>query len=278
MKRNKTTARAVMFAILVVYIVFLAFPLVWLVSTSFKPAVEIFTRQATIFPRRLTLENYRDALGEEQILRSVGNSFKVSTLSALATLGIAMPGAYVLARRQTSVNKLVAGWILTSQIFPTILIIVPLFLLLGRASLVNTHLGLIGVYVVWSLPFVLWMLQGYVRGVPVELEEAAAVDGANNLQIVSHIVAPLVLPGLVATGLYAFINAWNEFFFGLVLLKDPDLMTIQVHLARFRGIEGLARWGPLAAGSIIATIPSLIVFAFLQRGLVSGLLSGSVKQ
>ena len=192
-------------------------------------------------------------------------------------MAIATPAAYLLARRPSGINKAVLIWILITQTFPVILIIVPLFLILARLGLVNTHLGLMLVYVVWSLPFVLWMLQGYIAGIPVELEDAAAVDGAGQAQIIRYVLTPLIVPGLVATGLYAFINAWNEFFFALVLLKSPELMTIQVNLSRLKGIEGLARWGPLAAGSVLATIPTLILFAFLQRRLVSGLLTGGLK-
>jgi len=278
MTRTPPLARALMTIALWTFVFFLAFPLVWLVMTSFKPTAEIIQRGAQFWPETFTLDNYRVALFDERILQTAWNTFKVAVASSLLTLAIATPAAYVLARRPGGVNKPVVGWILISQTFPVILIIVPLFLILARLGLGNTHLGLVLVYTVWSLPFVLWMLRGYVRNVPVEIEHSAAIDGANHFQILTRILIPLILPGLIATGLYGFINAWNEFFFALVLVKSPDLVTIQVNLARFRGVEGLARWGPLAAGSVLATLPTLVLFSFLQRGLVSGLLSGGVKQ
>ena len=278
MNRRKPLPRLLMTIALYAFVVFLAFPFLWLIFTSFKPSSEIIMGGAALLPERATLENYRAAIFDERVLQTALNTLKVAVASALLTLAVATPAAYVLARRPGGLNRGVVGWILVSQTFPLILIIIPLFLILNRLGLTNTHLGLILVYMVWSLPFVLWMLRGYVQGIPIEIELAAAVDGANSLQILGRILVPLILPGLVATGLYAFINAWNEFFFALVLLKSPELQTIQVNLARFRGVEGLARWGPLAAGSVIATIPTLILFGFLQRGLVSGLLSGGVKQ
>jgi multiple sugar transport system permease protein len=278
MTRTHPLLRLAMTVALWSFVFFLAFPLVWLILTSFKPTAEIIRSGAQLWPETFTLENYRAALFQERVLQTAWNTFKIAVASSLLTLAIATPAAYVLARRPGGINKPVVGWILVSQTFPVILIIVPLFMILSRLGLGNTHAGLILVYTVWSLPFVLWMLRGYIRNVPVEIEHSAAIDGANHLQILTRILIPLILPGLVATGLYGFINAWNEFFFALVLVKSPDLQTIQVNLARFRGVEGLARWGPLAAGSVLATLPTLVLFAFLQRGLVSGLLSGGVKQ
>jgi multiple sugar transport system permease protein len=264
--------------LLLIFIVFLGFPVVWLSSTALKPANEIGLQNPALIPHQPTLDNFRVAVQEQGVMVSAANTLKVSLLSALITLLVALPTAYLLARHRSRMNQIVTLWILVSQTFPLILIIVPLFLILSWLGLVNTHAGLVLVYVVWSLPFVLWMLQGYVRGIPVQLEEAAAVDGASPLNILARIIMPLLLPGLVATGLYAFVNAWNEFFFALVMLKSPDLVTLQVNLARLRGIEGLARWGPLAAGSLIAIIPTLIVFAFMQGRLISGFLAGSVKE
>jgi multiple sugar transport system permease protein len=169
------------------------------------------------------------------------------------------------------------AWILLSQMFPLILIIIPLFLLLKDFKLTDTHAGLVLVYVVWSLPFILWMLQSYVRGIPRDLEEAAAVDGATRFQILRGIVAPLLLPGVIVTTLFAFITAWNEFFFALVLLQTPEKTTLPLKLAQFVGIEGIVRLGPLAAAALLATLPSLLLFVVIQRWLVRGLLSGAVK-
>jgi multiple sugar transport system permease protein len=131
--------------------------------------------------------------------------------------------------------------------------------------------------VVWGLPFTLFLLQSFIRAIPIELEEAAAVDGAGRLNIIRAVVLPLLAPGIVVVLLFAFIAAWNEFFFALVVLQTPDLTTIPVRLARFVGAEGVVRLGPLAAASLLATIPSLLVFTALQRRITSGLLAGGVK-
>lgn len=274
--RQRRLARGLMSVALWAYVAFLAFPCLWLLSTAFKPTGEIFTNRSPI-PLQPTIDNFAVAINDLQILPSAWNTFKVAALSGLIALAIAIPAAYALARRPTGLNRVAVVWILLSQTFPSILVIVPLFLVLARLGLVNTHAGLVAVYVVWSLPFVLWVLQGYVKGIPVELEQAAAVDGATQVQAIRHVLVPLLIPGLVATGLFAFINAWNELFFALVLLKSPELVTIQVNLSKLKGTEGLARWGPLAAGSVIATIPTLVLFGIMQRRLVSGLLSGGLK-
>ncbi|GLI02983.1 carbohydrate ABC transporter permease [Phytohabitans aurantiacus] len=276
MKASRT-ARAFQYVALLVYMVFLGFPLVWMLSTSFKPPREMVEIHPTLIPHNPTLDNYVEAFTEQELGRAALNSLQVSLASAVLTVLIALPAAYALARFKTKLGTAALGWVLLSQLFPFVLLVIPLFLILRQVDLVNTHAGLILVYVVWALPFALWMLQGFVRNIPRELEEAAAVDGATRLQVLRRVVAPLLAPGVVATSLFAFISAWNEFFFALVLLKSPDLATLPVTLARFVGVEGIARLGPLAAGSLMATIPSLIFFAFLQRRLTSGSLAGAVK-
>jgi len=272
-------AKTFQYAALIGYVVFLGFPLLWLLSMSLKGPRELVQLYPSFIPQDFTLENYRTALTEEdhQFLRSALNSFKIAVVTALLTTIIGLPAAYVLARRKGLITRIGLGWILLSQMFPLILIIIPLFLLLRDLKLTNTHVGLVLVYVVWALPFILWMLQSYVRGIPRDLEEAATVDGATRFQILIGIIAPLLLPGIVVTTLFAFITAWNEFFFALVILNSPDLTTLPLRLAQYVGIEGVVRFGPLAAAALLATLPSLLLFTIIQRWLTSGLLSGAVK-
>ncbi len=263
--------------LLLLYLLFLAFPLFWMFSISLKPISEIRSLVPTMFPKKIVFQHYINAFQEQQIFESVLNSTKVGLIAAVGVIVIAVPAAYALGRYRTKLNKGVIGWVLVSQLFPAILIIIPLFLILKSLGMIDSHLGLSLLYIVWTLPFVLMMLQGYVQGIPIELEEAAAVDGASRFQIIWRIVLPLLLPGISATALFAFISAWNEFFFALVLIKSPELLTLPVKLARFTGMEGVVRLGPLAAASFIATIPALILFGFLQKWLVSGLTKGAVK-
>jgi multiple sugar transport system permease protein len=205
------------------------------------------------------------------------NSTQVAVLTALITTLIGLPAAYVLARQKGLISKLGLGWILLSQMFPLILIVIPLFLLLRKLHLNDSHAGLVFVYVVWTLPFILWMLQSYVRGIPRDLEEAAMVDGASRFYVLRTVILPLLLPGIVVTALFAFISAWNELFFALVLLQTPSLTTLPLRLAQFVGIEGIVRLGPLAASALLATLPSLLLFTVIQRWLTRGLMSGAVK-
>jgi multiple sugar transport system permease protein len=272
-------ARTFQYLLLLGYVVFLGFPLLWMLSMSFKGPRELVQLYPSFVPEDFTFENYRIAVTENdhQLIRSGINSLKVAIVTALLTTMIGLPAAYVLARRKGVITRLGLGWILISQMFPLILIIIPLFLLLRDLKLTNSHVGLIVVYNVWALPFVLWMLFSYVRGIPPDLEEAATVDGATRRQILTGIIAPLLLPGIVVTTLFAFVTAWNEFFFALVILESPDLTTLPLRLAQYVGIEGVVRFGPLAAAALIATIPSLVLFMFIQRWLTRGLLSGAVK-
>jgi multiple sugar transport system permease protein len=275
--RRRHVTRGFQYGALVLYMLFLAFPLLWMLSISFKNGQELVQLHPSFIPRSLDFHNYRDALDQDGILRSAWNSTQVALATALLTTVIGLPAAYVLARRPGILSRVAAGWIGLSQIFPLILIIIPLFLWLKDLDLIDTHAGLVLVYVVWNLPFSLWMMQSYIRGIPRDLEDAASVDGAGRLAVILRVVAPLLMPGIIVTVLFSFIQAWNEFFFALVLLSDPGKQTLSVTLAHFVGIEGIPRLGPLAAASLLATIPPLVFFSVMQRWLTNGLLSGAVK-
>ncbi|MCL7377762.1 carbohydrate ABC transporter permease [Streptomyces sp. 35G-GA-8] len=273
----RAAGRTGQYVALLGFLVFLAFPLLWLLSTSFKSPQELGSINPTWLPVDPGLGNYRAAFEAQPLLRSALNSLLVAVSASVISVSIAVPAAYVMVRYRTRVSQAGTVWILVSQMFPFVLVIIPLFLVLKNLHLINSLGGLIIVYVVWNLPFSLWMLQGYVKSVPRSLEEAAAMDGAGRLRTLVSVVLPLLAPGLVATLMFSFVTAWNEFFFALVLLKSPENQTMSVILTHFIGAEGVADLGPLAAASVLATLPSLLFFALLQRRLVGGMLSGAVK-
>ncbi|WP_329161138.1 carbohydrate ABC transporter permease [Streptomyces anulatus] len=275
--RTGRPARAAQYLALLAYLVFLAFPFVWLISTAFKPARELGSLHPTWIPEQPTLDNFRQAFDEQPLLQAAANSLIAAVGAAVIAVVIATPIAYVMARHRGRLATAATGWVVVSQAFPFVLVIIPLFLVLKNLHMINTLWGLIMVYVVWSLPFALWMLAGYVRAVPAELEEAAAVDGAGRVRTLVSVVAPLLAPGIVATALFAFITAWNEFFFALVLLKTPEKQTLPVVLTHFLGAEGVADLGPLAAAAFLATLPSLVLFALIQRRITGGMTAGAVK-
>ncbi|MFE7130972.1 carbohydrate ABC transporter permease [Streptomyces sp. NPDC057638] len=259
------------------YLGFLVAPFLWLLSLAFKPAPELASLHPTWIPRDPTLGNFRQAFAEQPLLRAAGNSLLAAGVAALVAVVIATPMAWVMARRRSRLTRAATGWVLVSQAFPFVLVIIPLFLVLRNLRLVNTLTGLVLVYVVWALPFALWLLAQHVRAVPPELEEAAAVDGAGRLRTLVSVTAPLLAPGIAATALFAFVTAWNEFFFALVLLKTPEKQTLPVVLTHFIGAEGAADLGPLAAAALLATLPSLVLFALIQRRITSGVLAGAVR-
>ncbi len=276
-RRTRTFARPLQYLALLGYVVFLGFPLLFLLSTSLKTPRQLQSGDASFIPDSLTWSNFGNAITKANLVQAAGNSLYVAVLTTVIVTLLSLPAAYALARFKTKLRGLATGWILLSQVFPFILIVIPVFLVLKQIGLVNNPLGLVLVYTVWCMPFALWMLRGYVAAIPVELEEAGAIDGASKLRVLRSIVLPLLAPGLVATSLFTFISSWNEFFFALVLIQDPGLQTLPLTLARFVGAEGQVQLGQLAAASLLATVPSLVFFLFIQRRLTSGLMSGAVK-
>ncbi|WP_231979519.1 carbohydrate ABC transporter permease [Tessaracoccus coleopterorum] len=213
--------RTAQYVALLAYIVFLGFPLLWLISASFKSSAELNSLAISLIPRDFTWANYPLALERQGLVPSAVNSALVALGSTALVILIAMPAAYVLARLKGKVRTVGIGWILVSQVFPVILIILPLFLILRTLNLTDSLVGLTLVHTTYTLPFALWMMQGYVMGIPVDLEEAGSVDGAGRLQVLARIVFPLLVPGVVATAMFSFVSSWNEFFFALVLLQSP---------------------------------------------------------
>lgn len=277
MKTMSILSKTLIHGLILLYIIFLLFPLLWVVASSLKPTQEIYSGAPTILPQQITFDHYSSVINGQQIFRSMWNSVIVGTISTILVVLLAVPSAYAMVRYKSIVNNAILGWILVSQIFPVILVMIPLYVMLRYVGLTDSLTGLTLIYVVWSLPFVLWMMHGYVKSIPLELEEAAVIDGASRTQVIFTVLMPLLLPAIGASALFAFISAWNEFFFALVLMKSPTLATLQVELARYTGMEGQARTGPLAAASVIATIPSIVLFIFMRKWFTTGLVSGALK-
>ncbi|MEV7045898.1 carbohydrate ABC transporter permease [Amycolatopsis sp. NPDC051061] len=273
----RVLVRPAQYVALALYILFLGFPLLWLISASVKSSGELNSLTVSLLPSEWHWDNYTQALEKQGLVRSAANSLIVALASTALSVVIAVPASYVLARLKGKVRAAGVGWILVSQVFPVVLIILPLYLILRTLGLADNLAGLTLVHTTYMLPFALWMLQGYVAAIPVELEEAGAMDGASRLTVLRTIVFPLLAPGVVATAMFSFVSSWNEFFFALVLLQSPENYTLPITLNMFVGGEGKVALGPLAAGAVLAAIPSIVFFSILRRKLTSGLMAGAVK-
>lgn len=259
------------------FAVFLGGPFLWLLSTSLKSPIEIISNSGSVIPSTLYFENYAEALDKSGIVQAFTNSLLISIATTFATCVLSVVPAYLLARSKGLGTRLVSIWILLSQVFPLSLLVIPLFLIMQRLHLLNSYIGLILVYVVLNLPFCLWMIRGFIMGIPFELEEQASVDGASGWTLLWRIVWPLALPGVAVSALFTFISVWNEFFFALVMISDPTLATLPLKLAQFLGAEGQGRFGALAAATVLAIIPSIAVFIAIQKRFSDNVVAGAIK-
>jgi ABC-type glycerol-3-phosphate transport system permease component len=227
-------------------------------------------------PHAPTLDHYRTVLWASNIPRYFLNSVVISLGSTAIALVLAVFASYGFARFRFRGRRAAQAFVLVGQLLPTAAIVVPLFVILQTLGLVNTYLGLILVYTILTLPLAVWMLTSYFRAIPVELEEAAIMDGASRLAILFRITLPLSLPGVVAVVVYAFVTTWNEFIFALVFAQDASVKTLPIGIAEFMG-EFTTDWGAVMAASLIMTLPIVIAFLLLQRLFVGGLAAGAIK-
>ncbi len=252
------------------------FPFAWMALSSIKTLRELYTVPPSWIPAAPTLSNYVKVLFESNIPRYFLNSVVIAAGATLIALLFAIPAAYGFARFNFRGKRFWQASILAGQMLPTAAIIVPLFIVLRYFGLLNTYAGLILVYMILTLPLCVWMLIGYLRAIPVELEEAAIIDGASRLVVLRRIVLPLALPGIVAVMVYSFVTAWNEFIFALCFALDSRVKTLPIGLAEF-STEFNTDWGAVMAASMIMTLPIVLLFLVMQRVFVTGLMSGATK-
>jgi ABC-type glycerol-3-phosphate transport system permease component len=256
-------------------ILWLLLPFCWALVSSFAPERELF-ETARFFPSRLTLAHYRDLFTERSFWRPIENSLIVAAATSLYSVIAGAFCAYALTRMAFRGKWILLGLVLLVSMFPQIAIVSPLYLLLRALGLINTYPGLILPYLTFAMPLAVWLLVGYFQQLPWELEEAAEIDGAGRWRILREIVAPLAAPGLVTTAILTFIYCWNEFLFALSFTLGPEMHTVPVAIALFRG-QYQVPWGEVLAASVVATAPLALVVLVLQRRIVQGLTSGAVK-
>ena len=260
---------------LLVFVV-MAFPVYWMVSTAFKPGSDVLSYTPQWVPERPTLANFRDAIGRPHFWDNVKNSVIVVTAVVAISLVLAFLAALALAKFRFYGRRAFVVVIFAVQMVPLVALIIPLFIALSRVHQVDKLTGVIVTYVALVLPFCVWTLRGFIAGVPKELEEAAMVDGSTRLGAFVRIMLPLVAPGLVATSIFAFIQAWNEFIIAYVLLSSQENQTLTIWLANFTTSRG-TDWGSLMAGATLTAVPVVIFFVLVHRRIAFGLTAGAVK-
>jgi trehalose/maltose transport system permease protein len=268
--------RALFYLLVVAIIVFNLFPFVWALLSSFRPSSELFSTK--LLPTVLTLDHYAAVFKDARFVAALGNSVIVAGSTVVIALALGSLCAYALGRLPFRFKGAVLYLILTMTMFPTISVLSGLFVMLKTLDLFNSRQGLILTYLIFTMPFTIWVMTQYFRSLPRELEEAAYVDGASPLKVFWDILLPLTMPGLVSTGLLAFIQAWNEFLFALTFTVTDTMKTVPVVISQFSGSTSFEQpWGSIMAGSMVVTIPLVILVMIFQYRIVEGLTAGAVK-
>ena len=256
-------------------VVFALAPYVWMVLTSVKPSSAIATFPVQYLPAEPTLEHYRVLLARTSFLRNLLDSLVVAVGAVVLGLGVSVPAAYAFSRFRFAGRSGLLVFFLTINMVPVVMLIIPLFVLMRQLGLIDTFVGVVMGHATFAIPFSVWMMTSYFNALPAELDEAALVDGATRWQTIRHVVLPLAMPGIVTTGIYIFVNSWNEYLFAM-MLSGQSIKTVTVALQSFIG-EFTVQWGLLTAGGTLIAIPVTLLFLVIQRRLVGGLTAGAVK-
>lgn len=260
--------------IVLVLVVF--FPAYWIIATSLKTQTEIYASPATLFPQNPTLENYRFAIEEGGVLRFSLNSIFTAGCTMLLTVAVAVLASYPLTRLAFRGKKLFFGLLASTQVFPVVITIVPLYMMYRQAQLYNSYLSLILTYTATCVPVAIVLMMGYFRDIPTELEEAASIDGCGRLRTLWRIILPISRPGIVASGIYIFLTNWQEYLVAVSLISDRAKYTLTLGLTLFQTVHS-TNWGALMATAVILAVPAVILFLAIERQFIDGL-AGAVKE
>ncbi len=264
-------------AVLTLFVLISVYPVINVFSVSLRPGNRLRSTDLAIIPADWTLDSYQKLFTEQPFLQWLGNSLLVSLAVTVLGVGLAATGGYALSRYRFVGRKASMLAILTTQMFPATMLLLPLYVMIAYLHLVNTFLGLLIFYTATALPFCLWQMKGFYDTIPISLEEAARMDGCSRWQTFVRVSLPLAVPGLVITALFSFMTAWSEYIVAAQVLQERDMFTLPLGLKSFQASMS-TEWGLYAAASILVSIPVVIVFMLLSRYLVSGLNMGGVKE
>jgi len=272
--KHITAARHV---VLLAFVALALWPVLDVVSISLRPGNQLRTTQWQLIPDDWTLNSYVELFTNQPFLRWLGNSMLVAAAVTVTGVALASIGGYAFSRFRFVGRQAMMLSILTTQMFPATMLLLPLYLMIAKLGLLNTYLGLCVFYVSTALPFCVWQMKGFYDTIPRSLEEAARIDGCTPWQAFRRVILPLAAPGLVITALFSFMSAWSEYLVAAQILQDRDMFTLPLGLKSFQASMS-TQWGLYAAASILVSVPVMIVFVLLSRYLVSGLTLGSVKE
>ena len=273
---RKRAQMAVTYLVLFCFVVIVAFPLYWIGLTSLRTPKDVYSQKEMLLPRNLTLDNYVKLFDGTPMPRWIGNTVMVTAVTTFTSLLIATFAAYALARLKFRGSQTLGKSVLFMYLLPATLLYIPLFVMLNEMDMLNKYGALFLTYPTFLLPFCTWLLLGYFKSLPEELEDAARIDGCTRFGVLYRIVLPLSAPGIITAGIFAITNAWNEFLYALVFLQSDNLWTVQLGLKSFQLADTML-WGLTMAGAVMTTLPPVILYMSMQKFVVGGLTAGSVK-
>jgi len=262
--------------IIVLFMFILLAPFLWILIASFRPNMELIRNQ-TLIPENITLENYVSLFAKSAYWKWVMNSFIVSLYTVILSLPLIVAGAYSVYRTQFWGRNVLSFFLLSVYIFPTALLVVPIFKIFNSLSLIDSHLGVALMNTAFAVPFGIWLLQAFLRSLPPELEEAAAVDGISKIRTLFQIIIPQAAPGIISIAMFAFIVSWTEYLFAMTLLLSNDLHTLPVGLTGIVFGQYRVNWGFAAAGAVGSALPVFILFLIVGRWFIRGISAGAIK-
>lgn len=274
---NRISARIVLYLLLLTVVVTVGFPLFWMVSASLRVPGDLYATPPTLLPTTWTLQNYFDLFEQTRFGTYFVNSLIVACGATGLSLLVGAVGAYSLSRFRYRSIRAFSSLALSSYLLPEVLLVIPLYVYVIGLGLADTLVALIISNMAFTLPLTLWYMRAYFNAIPVSLEEAAMVEGCTRFQAFRRVVLPLALPGLVATGVFSFNQAWNDFLFALVFTSSERNKVLPLGLATWIANDNVYMWGMLLAGAVLVTLPVLVVFIVAQGKLISGLAEGSAK-